>query len=305
MKIDKRVVIVGSVAMDSIETPFGKKDEILGGSATFSSIAASFFNRDNISIVAVVGTDFPEKYIGILKQHQINLDGLEIKEGKTFRWKGSYLKDIHCPVTDYTHLNVFEDFKPKIPQNLKNVPYLFLANIDPELQLNVLNTMVSVKLVLCDTMNYWIHTKPKVLLGFLNKVDMFLLNESEARDLSGEDNLINAAKSLMSKGARSIIIKKGEHGVLYFSKDFTFAAPAVLLDDICDPTGAGDTFAGAFLGYLSNSSKINERNIRKALVYANIMASFTVERFSVNGISNISQDDIDKRYKKFVGITRF
>ena len=165
--------------------------------------------------------------------------------------------------------------------------------------------MTSSKLVLCDTMNYWIQTKPKVLLSFLKKVDIFLLNEGEARDLSGEDNLINAAKSLMSKGARSIIIKKGEHGVLYFSKDFTFAAPAVLLDKVCDPTGAGDTFAGAFLGYLSNSTKINEQNIRKALVYANIMASFTVEKFSVNGILNISKGDIDKRYKKFVGLTRF
>ena len=304
MKKDKRMLIVGSVAMDSIQTPYGKKEGVLGGSATFSSIAASHFNKD-VAVVAVVGKDFPKKYINVLNKHHVNLKGLEVADGKTFRWKGSYLKDIHSPETEYTHLNVFENFDPKIPEDLTSCPYLFLANIDPVLQSKVLNSMKKPKLVLCDTMNYWIDTKPDVLLGFLNKIDIFLLNEGEARDLSGKENLAEAAKFLMKKGAGSVIIKKGEHGVIFFSKKFTFSTPAYLLEKINDPTGAGDTFAGSFLGYLTSMNKINEANIRKALVYANIMASFTVEKFSVDGISKLSKNDINKRYKKFVNYTKY
>jgi sugar/nucleoside kinase (ribokinase family) len=192
MSRDKRVLIVGSVAMDAIRTPYGEKDEILGGSATFSSLSASFFNPKNIGVVAVVGKDFPKKHINVFKKSNIDLSGLEINDGKTFRWKGSYMDDIHSPVTEYTHLNVFQDFKPKIPAKLKDVPYLFLANIDPELQLQVLKSVKAPKLVLCDTMNYWIQTKPKVLLGFLKQIDVFLLNEQEARDLSNEENLVKS-----------------------------------------------------------------------------------------------------------------
>jgi len=301
---DKRILIIGSVAIDSIETPFGKRNSILGGSATYSSISASFFNKD-VNIVAVVGRDFPKAHTSLLARRGIGLDGLEVADGKTFRWKGNYRYDLNSPRTIYTHLNVFKDFKPFVPAGLRNCPYVFLANIDPDLQDEVLSQVKGPKLVLCDTMNFWIQSKRKSLLKLMKKVDMFLMNEGEARLLSGETNLIKCAKFAMSKGARSVIIKKGEHGVLFFSKRFNCAVPAYLLETIRDPTGAGDSFAGGMMGYLSYKRKASERNLRKSLVYGSIMASFAVEDFSVRRLLGLKRRDVERRYNRFLDTTRF
>lgn len=304
MASDNRILIIGSVAIDSIATPFGKHDSILGGSATYSSVSASFFNR-NAGIVAVIGKDFPKHYHTVFKKRCVNTEGLTVEDGKTFKWKGNYTYDLHSPITVYTHLNVFKDFDPVVPPDQKPAPYLFLANIDPDLQGKVLAQVRNTKLVVCDTMNYWIENKPKSLRKLLKKVHMFLLNEGEARQLSGETNLMKAAKFMMAQGTKAVIIKKGEHGVLFFSKDFHFSAPAYLLENISDPTGAGDTFAGGMIGYLSHTRKVNERNIRKSLIYGNIMASFVVEDFSVNRMMRLNRKQIVSRYKEFEKITRF
>lgn len=305
MAKDNRILIIGSVAIDSIETPFGKKDDILGGSATFSSISASFFNK-TVGIVAVIGKDFPPEYINVLKKRGVNLKGLEVKDdGLTFRWKGDYLKDMESPETLYTHLNVFADFKPKIPKEHKSSPYLFLANIDPDLQDAVLKEMSKPKLVVCDTMNYWIQSKPDSLKRLLKNVDIFLINEQEARQLSNENNLIKAAKYIMDLGAKSVVVKKGEHGVLYFSENMLFSAPAFLVESVVDPTGAGDTFAGGMLGYLSSCGEIDSRSIKKSLVYGSIMASFAVSDFSVGGLTRVKSSGIAKRFKEFVKLTRY
>ena len=297
------ILVVGSVALDSVETPYGKQEEILGGSATFSSIAASFFSK--VNIVAVVGKDFPKKYIALFKKKKIGIEGLKIADGKTFRWTGRYDYDLNTAHTISTHLNVFKDFDPRIPHHLQNSKFVFLANIDPDLQFNVLKQIHRPRLVACDSMNYWIENKRKQLERLLGKVDMFLLNDSEARQLSGESNLLRAAKAIVAFGPRAVIIKKGEHGALYFSKNSHFTAPAYLLDKLYDPTGAGDTFAGGMIGFLSRARSINESSIRKAIIYGSIMASFAVEDFSVNRLLDISMADIRQRYNLFKKITRF
>lgn len=299
-----KVLIIGSVAIDSVITPFGRRESVLGGSATYSSISASFFNR-NIGIVSVVGKDFPGKYLSLLRSKGVNLKGLEISGGKTFRWKGDYNYDLSSPATIYTHLNAFADFKPRVPGDMRDSEFLFLANIDPDLQGDVLSQVKGPRLVLCDTMNFWIERKRKSLLKLLKKVDMFLLNEGEARQLSGETNIKKAALFIMSRGTPAVIIKKGEHGVLLFSRNFCFAAPAYLLETIYDPTGAGDTFAGGMLGYLSRCGKINAASIKKSLVYGSIMASFAVEDFSVDRLNRLTKRDITRRYNEFKRITVF
>ncbi len=304
MRKNNSILIIGSVAVDSIETPFGKRESVLGGSATYSSLSASFFN-ENISIISVVGKNFPKRYMSLYKARGINLDGLKIAEGRTFRWKGNYNYDLNSPRTVYTHLNVFANFDPEIPRHSETSKFVFLANIDPDLQRRVLSQIKQPQLILCDTMNYWIDRKRKSLLKLLKNIDMFLLNESEARLLSGETNLKKAAKFIMSYGTPSVIIKKGVHGVLFFSKHFSFSAPAYILETIRDPTGAGDTFAGGMLGYLSHVRKINSPNIRKGLVYGSIMASFVVEDFSINRILKLSKSDINKRYREFRRIASF
>jgi sugar/nucleoside kinase (ribokinase family) len=255
--------------------------------------------------VAVVGQDFPDKYVKTLQSRSVDTSGLEVKPGKTFAWKGVYGFDLNSPKTIYTHLNVFKDFMPVIPETHKSAPYLFLANIDPDLQDRVLRQVRKPKLVLCDTMNFWIESKNHSLKKLIKKVDMFLLNEGEARLLSGESNLIKAAKFIMSYGAKSVIIKKGEHGVLFFSKDCFFSTPAYLLEEIKDPTGAGDTFAGGMIGYLSQAGKMTPSTIKKALIYGTMMASFVVEDFSVSGLVRLTSARIKERYRKFVEMTRF
>lgn len=304
MRKNNGILIIGSIALDSIETPFGKRESILGGSATYSSLSASFFN-ENINIISVVGKNFPKRYMSLYKARGINLDGLKIVQGRTFRWKGNYNYDLNSPKSIYTHLNVFADFDPEIPMHCRASKFVFLANIDPDLQRRVLSQVKQPGLILCDTMNYWIDRKRKSLLKLLKNIDMFLLNESEARQFSGETNLKKAAKFIMSYGTPSVIIKKGEHGVLFFSKRFSFSAPAYILETIRDPTGAGDTFAGGMLGYLSRVRKINSQNIRKSLVYGSIMASFVVEDFSINRVVKLSKRDINTRYREFKRIASF
>ena len=297
------ILVVGSVALDSIETPFGKKDEILGGSATFFSISASFF--DKVNIIAAVGEDFPKKYLQLLKERGIGTDGISVNKGKTFRWEGRYEYDMNVAHTLATHLNVFRNFAPEIPHSLRNSNILFLANIDPDLQDSVLRQVNKPKLIACDSMNHWITGKKRSLEKFLHKVDIFLLNDAEARQFSGESNLMKAAKAIILKGPKSVVIKKGEHGVIYYSKSGHFVAPAYPLENVYDPTGAGDTFAGGVIGYLSKAGKINDTIIRKSMVYGSIMASFAVEDFSVNRLLGIKMSDINKRYSDFKKLTRF
>jgi len=298
------ILIIGSVAFDSLHTPFGKRDAVLGGSATFSSIAASFFNKD-IGIVSVVGKDFPKKYISVFKKRKIDIAGMEIADGKTFKWKGDYNYDLSSPKTIYTHLNVFASFNPVVPKSNRNPKYVFLANIDPDLQEKVLSQVKGPDLVLCDTMNFWIERKRRSLIKLIKKVDIFLLNEGEARQLAGETNLMKAARFIISCGTPAVIIKKGEHGVLYFSKHFSFTVPAYPIDEIIDPTGAGDTFAGGMLGYLSSAPRLNNAAIKKSLIHGTIMASFAVEDFSVNGLLKVSGRDVKKRYRHLKDITSF
>ncbi|MCX5665491.1 MAG: PfkB family carbohydrate kinase [Candidatus Omnitrophica bacterium] len=297
------ILVVGSVALDSIETPFGKKDEILGGSATFFSISASFFGK--VNIIATVGEDFPKRYLQLLKERGIGTNGITIAKGKTFRWEGRYEYDMNIAHTLATHLNVFQDFAPEIPHALRNPNILFLANIDPDLQESVLKQVKRPKLIACDSMNHWITSKKRSLEKFLHKVDIFLLNDAEARQFSGESNLMKAAKAITSKGPKSVVIKKGEHGVIYYSRRGHFVAPAYPLEYVHDPTGAGDTFAGGVIGYLSRAKKIDDAIIRKSMVYGSIMASFAVEDFSVNRLLGIKLPDINRRYADFKKLTRF
>ena len=297
------ILVVGSVALDSIETPFGKKEEILGGSATFFSISASFF--DKVNIIATVGEDFPKKYLQLLRNRGIGTGGIAVNKGKTFRWEGRYEYDMNVAHTLATHLNVFQNFAPEIPHSLKNSNVLFLANIDPDLQDSVLRQVNRPKLIACDSMNHWITSKKRSLEKFLHKVDIFLLNDAEARQFSQEANLMKAAKAIVSKGPRSVVIKKGEHGVIYYSRNDHFVAPAYPLENVYDPTGAGDTFAGGVIGYLSRCGRINDAIIRRSMVYGSIMASFAVEDFSVNRLLGIKMPDINKRYSDFKKLTRF
>lgn len=297
------ILIVGSVALDTVETPFGKREEILGGSATFSSLAASFFNT--VDIVAVVGKDFPAAYLNLFRKKNIGTEGLAVAEGKTFRWSGKYSYDLNTAQTLATHLNVFKDFKPKVPANLRDARFIFLANIDPELQMSVLDQVRKPALVACDSMNFWIENKKRELEKLLPRVDILLFNDAEARQFSGESNLFKAAQLIVSYGPKAVVIKRGEHGVLYFSKDSHFAAPAYLLESLNDPTGAGDTFAGGMMGYLSKAKKIDETAIRRGIIYGSIMASFAVEDFSVNKLLEITRADIDARYEQFKKITEF
>lgn len=298
-----KITVVGSVALDSIKTPFGEVEEALGGSATHFSSAASFFT--GVNLVAVVGSDFPDKHIDYLKSKGIDVDGLEVVDGLTFRWKGLYEYDLNTAHTLDTQLNVFRDFKPRLPESYKDSEIVFLANIDPELQLNVLKQVKNPKLTVVDTMNFWIEHKPEELKETISKVDIALMNDSEARELSKSHSLLDSARKILSWGPKAVIIKKGEHGVLLFTKDTHFAAPAFPLEEINDPTGAGDSFAGGFLGYLAKCGDFSEPCIRKAIVYGSVMASYNVEDFSCSRLARLTDDEIESRYKIFEKITTF
>ncbi len=291
------ILIVGSMALDTVKTPAGRHKEILGGSATYSSVSAGFFNP--VRLVAVVGKDFPKKHIRFLKNHNIDLTGLEIKQGKTFRWEGEYGWDFSDPKTLLTELNVLGSFNPGIPDKYKNSRYVFLANIDPKAQMRVLKQIKNPKLIMCDTMNYWIQNSRKDLLKVLKQTNIFLLNESEARQLTSENNLLLAAKAIKKMGPATIIIKKGEHGAVLFSQKSFFCIPAFLLESIIDPTGAGDTFAGGIIGFLSTVKKINNASLKSAVIYGSIMATFAVEDFSLRRLDRINKHDISRRVKEF------
>jgi len=297
------VLVVGSVALDTITTPFGKEKDILGGSATFSAVSASVFTP--VNLVAVVGRDFPKKYINLLKGKGVDLTGLKKEKGKTFRWEGEYGWDFSNPKTIATHLNVFGKFDPKIPEAYRKNKFVFLANIDPEIQEKVLNQVDKPKVVACDTMNYWIENKRKQLLKLLKKVDICLLNEAEAKELVREANLVKAGKEALKLGPPVVIIKKGEHGVLLFSQKHIFTTPAYLLESVYDPTGAGDTFAGGFIGYLAKVKKYNQKSLREAVVCGSIMATFAVEDFSLRRLRKVTASDLRKRLDKFKKITNF
>lgn len=298
-----RILVVGSVALDTVKTPFGKCRDVLGGSATYFSVSASHFSP--VAVVAVVGRDFPPRHIKFLRSKKINLKGLKAVKGKTFRWEGEYGWDFGNPKTIATHLNVFSDFDPDVPREYRASKYVFLANIDPLLQKKVLNQMVNPRVVACDTMNYWIENKRNDLIRLLKKVDIFFVNESEAKELTGEAGLVAAARAIRSFGPKKVIIKKGEHGSLLFSNDSVFSAPAFLMETIFDPTGAGDTFAGGVMGYLASSGSLSERALRKAIVYGGVMATFAVRDFSLRRLGAIKKTDITKRFKEFKQLTRF
>ncbi len=298
------LLVVGSVALDSIQTPFGKKEGVLGGSATYFSISASFFTK--VRMVAVVGADFPKRYIKLFRDKKLDLEGLEIANGRTFKWKGSYGYDLNTASTIYTKLNVFKDFYPAIPRHYIKTPYLFLANIDPNLQLTVLEKVNSPRLTACDSMNFWIQNELKALKRLLKKIDIFFINDSEARLLSGEGNLLKAAKYIFSLGPRRIIIKRGDSGAVFFNRGAGhFSAPAYLLEELKDPTGAGDTFAGGFMGYLCMTNDSSEAGLRAALVHGTIMASFCVQDFGPRRLLRLGQKDIKKRFLEYKQLTCF
>ncbi|MBM3252718.1 MAG: sugar kinase [Candidatus Omnitrophica bacterium] len=297
------ILAIGSVALDTIKTPFGRTNASLGGSGTYFAISASFFTR--VSLIGVIGTDFPKKYIEKMRLRNIDLTGLQIKNGRTFRWSGEYSFDLNNPKTLLTELNVFSSFNPCIPSEFRNHPYLFLGNIDPSLQLNVLKQMNEPRLIACDTIRYWIEKKPKELRRVVKKADIFFLNDSEAREFSREHNLKKTARFILSLGPRYVIIKKGEHGVLLFSKNSTFATPAFLLEDIFDPTGAGDSFAGGFMGYIAQKKSFSESSMRQAIVYGTIMASYCVEGLGARALLSLKQNNITRRYNEFKRFTQY
>ncbi|NOX96805.1 MAG: sugar kinase, partial [Nitrospirae bacterium] len=274
-----------------------------GGSATYFSIAASYFTK--VNLVAIVGGDFPEDYLNLLKERSIDLRGLETREGKTFRWEGRYGVDPNERETLSLCLNVFEDFHPRLIQDYRSSDYVFLANIDPSLHLEILKQLTNSQLIAGDTMNIWIEKKRNDLLQMLTGVDAFILNDSEARMLTEEENLVRAGRAILSYGPKIAIIKKGEHGVLLFSESDYFAAPAYPVESLCDPTGAGDSFAGGFLGYLAESGRRDEESLRKAVIYGSIMASFTVEGFSLDCLKTVTRKDVEKRYREFEDLVRF
>lgn len=297
------LLVVGSVAFDSVKTPFGEVDEVLGGSATYFATAASYFT--DVAIVAVVGDDFPEEHITFLKSRKINTAGIERKEGKTFRWKGEYGYELNEARTLDTQLNVFQSFKPKLPENYKGRRVVFLANIDPDLQREVLAQVKEPALVACDTMNFWIEGKRESLIETLKLVDILLINDGEARELSKEPNLVKAAEIILSFGPKALVIKRGEYGALMFQKGKIFSAPAYPLESVFDPTGAGDSFAGGFMGYLSNTMNFEESNIRKAIIFGSVMASFNVESFSLDRIKSLDYSEIESRFREFKALTHF
>ncbi len=299
------VLVVGSLALDSIETPFGAVKEAVGGSATYISAAASYFVSP-IRLVGVVGGDFPGEGLSFLEDRKVDLEGLEvIKEGKTFRWAGRYHYDLNERDTLYTDLNVFETFDPKIPEKFRKTRNVCLGNIDPVLQRKVLLQMENPRLVVCDTMNYWINGKRAELLETLKMINVLILNDSEARLLSGEPNLMKAAKVIRGMGPAVVIIKKGEHGALLLTEQVVFSAPAYPMENIFDPTGAGDSFAGGFVGWLARTEDMSEENLKRAVIYGSALASFCVEKFGVAGLSDLTYLSIQDRFREFRELSRF
>lgn len=298
-----KLLVVGSVALDTVRTPFGEASEVLGGSATFFATAASYFT--SVDLIAVVGEDFPEQHVKFLKSRGIDLTGLERRPGQTFRWKGEYTYQLNEAHTLDTRLNVFESFRPKIPDRYRSPEMLFLGNIDPELQLEVLRQVQRPKLVACDTMNFWIERKRDVLWRVLENADALIINDGEARALGGQPNLVQVARDTLARGLKYLIIKRGEYGVLMFNRKQTFGAPAFPLEQVKDPTGAGDTFAGGFMGYLAATGNLEEFAFRQAIIFGSVMASFAVEAFSLDRLRSLDYKEIEERFREFKRLTHF
>ncbi len=299
------LLVVGSMAFDSIKSPFGEVDRVVGGSATYFSLAASYLAP--VRLVSVVGKDFPKKVIDMLGSRSIDTRGLKIADGETFRWKGYYEYDLNTAHTVNTELNVFQDFAPVLPEEYRDSPYVFLGNIAPKLQMDILDQVRKPKLVALDTMNYWIENSPGPLREAIGRVDIVVFNESEIREISGEYNLVKAARTVMGWGPSRVVVKRGEYGVLHLSDGTMFAAPAYPLETIFDPTGAGDSFAGGFMGYLASrdGEELSDMDYRLATMYGSAIASFTVEAFSTERLQNLSPAEISERVDAFRTLTEF
>lgn len=300
------LLVVGSVAFDAIETPFGKTDKIIGGAASYISLASSYFNQ-KVNLVAVVGEDFPQEYIQLLEKHNVNTKGLQIKKGeKSFFWAGKYHNDMNSRDTLVTELNVLGSFDPIIPEEYQDCKYLMLGNLAPSVQRTVIQRLRKrPELIVMDTMNFWMDIALDDLKETLKLVDVLSINDEEARQLSNEYALVKAAKKIMAMGPKVLIIKKGEHGALLFRKDQVFFAPALPLEEVFDPTGAGDTFAGGFIGYLAKTGDISFENMKRAIIYGSAMASFCVEKFGTERIVNLPAKELDARVHEFIDLVQF
>ncbi len=300
------LLVVGTVAFDAIETPFGKTDKIVGGAASYIALASSYFTKE-INLVSVVGDDFPQEFMNTLKGQGVNLDGLQIKQGeKSFFWSGRYHNDMNSRDTLDTQLNVLGDFDPIVPESYKNCEFLMLGNLMPAVQQKVLSQLSKrPKLIVLDTMNFWMDIAMPELLETLKGIDVLTINDSEARQLSGEYSLVKAAQKILAMGPKVLVIKKGEHGALLFNKEEVFFAPALPLEDVFDPTGAGDSFAGGFIGYLAKTKDISFENMKRAIIFGSAMASFTVEKFGTERLIGLSQEDVSNRVQEFVDLVQF
>ncbi len=297
------LLVVGSVALDSLETPFGRREEVLGGSASYFSICASFFGPTRM--VAVVGEDFAEDHVRFFSSRGIDIAGLVRRPGRTFRWKGRYEFDLNTAHTLDTQLNVFADFKPDLPPHYRDSEYVFLGNIDPDLQRAVLEQVRKPRFVACDTMNFWIESKRDSLLETLKRVDMLFVNDAEARELAGEHNVVQAARRILSFGPRAVVVKRGEYGALYFSGDEVFTAAAYPLPVVFDPTGAGDSFAGGFMGYVARSGRDDHGTMKRAIVLGSVLASFAVEEFSIDRLRTLAAEEIRARFAEAKQLAHF
>jgi sugar/nucleoside kinase (ribokinase family) len=294
-------LIVGSVAIDSVETPLGKADNVVGGAATYCALAASFFVP--VRMVAAIGDDFPGEVLDDLQRRGIDLSGVEKRKGTTLRWSGRYHEDMNIRDTLHLDLGVFADFEPTLPEAYRDTPYVFLANIDPRLQRSVLEQLRAPGVVGCDTMNHWIAESRPELERLLAKVDMLVINDEEARQLSGEKNVVRAARRVLQMGPKTLLVKRGEYGVIQFAGDSIFAVPAFPLEEVFDPTGAGDCFAGGFMGQLARSADTSPAGLRRAIVYGSVLASFVVEDFSHRRLQSLTEEAIEQRYRQFVSLT--
>src|SRR5437870_3180906 len=296
-------LVVGSVGFASLKTPFGVADDILARSATYFSVAASYFSP--VRVVAVVGSDFPDKHLNVFRKHKVDVAGLAQVPGRTFRWKGEYGYDLNEARTLDTQLNVFETFKPVIPEAYRSSEYVFLGNIDPDLQLSVLEQIKRPKVVACDTMNFWIKGRVEAVKRTIQHVDILIINDAETRMLAGEPNLVRAANKILAMGPKTLIVKRGEYGVLMFNGKSIFGAPAFPLEDVYDPTGAGDTFAGGFMGALAHAGENTERAFRRGIIFGSVMASFNVEKFGLQRLTDLTRQEIDDRFRQFKHLTHF
>jgi len=297
------ILVVGTVAFDSIETPFGSAERVLGGSASYFAVAASFFSP--VKIVGIIGQDFPEEYLTIFSGRGVDLEGLRREKGETFHWRGRYHEDLNVRDTVELHLNVLSGFVPHLPESYRDAEYVFLGNIDPDMQMEVLRQLRRMRLVACDTMDHWILNSGAALRQVLRKIETLIINDSEARLLSGEHNIVRAARAILKMGPKVVLIKRGEYGVLQFSDSSIFGTPAYPLEEVFDPTGAGDSFAGGFMGYLARSGDHSERGLRRSIVYGSVVASFTVEDFGLKRLTRLSLGEVEERYQRFLALTDF